>query len=269
MSVLEQRLVDRDRAGAGLVDPQSVFDAIVQRNSGAAPSNRGNLGRKSVLDFVKANAASLEPKLAHSDRARFDQFLTSVRDLEAPRVAAFAACEPVARPTLSASVDNVPANYDRDTHANIMIDLIVMAVSCNVVPVISFMLDDARSYFVYDFLQTRHFTADGSAPTMGAPPGGLIGEANAGDGNDAWTTIQWWFASKASQLCQKLAALPDGIDGKSVLDNSVVWFGSGQQGEEVAVNLPLLYVGGGGGALRTDQALSFAPKSQRLSGNVP
>jgi len=247
-----------------LVDPQAVFDAMVQRNGGAAPSDHGNPGRKSVLDFVKANAASLEPKLGRSDRARMDQFLTSVRDLET-RVAAFATCEPVARPTLSASAGNVPPGYDRNTHADVMIDLIVMAVSCNTVPVISFMLDDARSYFVYDFLQTRHFTAAGSAPTMGAPPGGLIGEANAGDGNDGWTTIQWWFASKASSLCQKLAALPDGLDGNSVLDNSVVWFGSGQQGENVRLNLPLLYVGGGGGTLRTDQALSFAPESQRLS----
>jgi hypothetical protein len=236
----------------------------VQRTGGAASSDHGNLGRKSVLDFVMSNAASLEPKLGRSDRARMDQFLTSVRDLET-RVDASATCRPVARPTLSASVGNVPPGYDRDAHANVMIDLIVMAVSCNVVPVMSFMLDDARSDFVYSFLQTRHFTATGSAPTMGAPPGGLTGEANSGNGNDGWSTIQWWFASKASALCQKLAALPDGMDGKSVLDNSVVWFGSGQQGEEVAVNLPLLYVGGGGGALRTDQALSFAPKSQQLS----
>jgi hypothetical protein len=247
-----------------LVDPQSVFDAIVQRNSGVAPSDNGNRGRRSVLDFVKANAASLEPKLGHTDRARMDEFLTSVRDLET-RVAVFATCETVPRPTLSASVGNVPPDYNRDTHANVMIDLMVMALSCNVVPVISFMLDDARSYFAYDFLQTRHFTAAGSTPTTMPLPGGLIGLANAGDGNDYWTTVQWWFASKASQLCQKLAALPDGIDGKSVLDNTVVWFGSGQQGEDVAVNLPVLYVGGGGGALRTDQSLRFSPTSQRLS----
>jgi hypothetical protein len=140
-----------------------------------------------------------------------------------------------------------------------------MAVSCNVVPVMSFMLDDARSYYPYDFVPLRHFTATGSVPTMGVTHGSLIGLANAGDGNDGWTTAQWWFASKAASLCQKLAAIPDGIDGQSVLDNTLVWFGSGQQGEDYAINLPLLYVGGAGGALRTDQALRFAPKSQRLS----
>jgi hypothetical protein len=239
-----------------LVDPQAVFDLLVARGAGPLPA-----ARTSVLDFVIGNAKSLESRLGQGDRARMDQFLTSVRDLET-RVSA-ASCRPAARPTFSASTANVPTDYNRDTHANVMIDLIVMALSCDVARVVSFMLDDARSDFVYNFLPLRHFTAAGSTPSTGTAAG-LIGLANAGGGNDGWSTIQWWFASKTSLLCQKLAAIPDGADGKSLLDNSVVWFGSGQQGESVAVNLPLLYVGGGGGVLRTNQALRFAP-SQRLS----
>jgi hypothetical protein len=239
-----------------LVDPQAVFDLLVSRGAGPAPA-----ARTSVLDFVIGNAKSLESRLGKGDRARVDQFLTSVRDLET-RVSA-AACRPVARPTFSASTTSVPADYNRDTHANVMIDLIVMALTCDVARVVSFMLDDARSDFVYSFLPLRHFTAAGSTTTTGVGAS-LIGLANAGGGNDGWSTIQWWFASKASLLCQKLAAIPDGADGKSLLDNSVVWFGSGQQGETIPTNLPLLYVGGGGGALRVNQALRFSP-SQRLS----
>jgi hypothetical protein len=239
-----------------LVDPQAVFDVLVSR--GATPQAPA---RTSVLDFVIGNAKSLETRLGKGDRARMDQFLTSVRDLET-RVAS-ASCQAVARPTFSASATSVPADYNRDTHANVMIDLIVMALSCDVARVVSFMLDDARSDFVYSFLPMRHFTAAGSTPATGTAAS-LIGLANAGGGNDGWSTIQWWFASKASLLCQKLAAIPDGMDGRSMLDNSVVWFGSGQQGETVPSNLPLLSVGGGGGVLRTNQALRFSP-SQRLS----
>jgi uncharacterized protein DUF1552 len=248
-----------------LVDPQAVFDAIVGLEASAMPSGASGSavpGRKSVLDFVVSNATSLEGRLGRSDRARMDEFLTSVRDLET-RVAA-PTCRPVARPTLSASVGKVPPDYNRDDHANVMVDLMVMALSCDAARVISFMLDDARSDFPYDFLPLRHFTATGSTPAMGNVNISPLVAANAGDGNDMWSTITWWCASKASLLCQKLAAIPDGVDGQSLLDNSVIWFGSGQQGEDYEIKLPLLYVGGGGGALRTNQALSFAP-SQRLS----
>jgi hypothetical protein len=240
------------------VDPQAVFDAIAQRQTGPGSS------RKSVLDFVIGNAQSLEPRLGRVDRARVDQFLTSVRDLEMRVAALSPTCRPTARPTFSASVGAVPPDYNRDTHANVMIDLIVMALSCDAARVVSFMLDDARSSFIYSFLTMRHFTAAGSTATTQPLQSGPIGYANAGDGNDGWSTLAWWFASKASLLCQKLAAIPDGTDGRTVLDNSVVWLGSGQQGEGGASNLPLLYAGGGGGALRVNQALRFAP-SQRLS----
>ncbi len=243
-----------------VVDPQALFDAIV----GLEPNVTAGAGptRKSVLDFVVSNATSLEGRLGRSDRARLDQFLTSVRDLET-RVAAPTACRPVARPTLSASVGDVPPGYNRDDHANVMVDLMVMALSCDAARVVSFMLDDARADFVYDFLQERHFTDAGSTPATGAVGAAPINAANAGDGNDLWSTITWWYASKASALCQKLAAIPDG-PGASLLDNSVVWFGSGQQGESGSTKLPLLYVGGGGGVLKTNAALAFTP-SQRLS----
>ncbi|HEX3697888.1 MAG TPA: DUF1552 domain-containing protein [Polyangia bacterium] len=246
-----------------LVDPQSVFDKIVSSGPPLAPAASAATKRKSVLDFVVGNVTSLEGRLGRTDRTRMDQFLTSVRDLET-RVAALALppdCRAIPRPTLSASVGNVPASYNRDDHANVMIDLTVMALSCDAAGVVSFMLDDARSDFPYNFLQRRHFTDAGSTPgTTAVTFSPLIASANndGGDGTDQWATIHWWYASKVSQLCQKLAAVPDG-GGASLLDNSIVWFGSGQQGEGFATNLPLLYVGSGGGILRTDRAFAFSP----------
>jgi hypothetical protein len=258
------RSISFDESGASLgklVDPQAVFDLIVSGGQ-PNPAPPDAAARESVLDFVIGNATSLAPRLGASDRALMDQYLTSVRDLET-RVAAVAACQPIPRPTLSANVNAVPPDYNRDVHADVMIDLIVMALSCDKARVVSFMLDDARSDFVYDFLPLRHFTAAGSTPATGNVGVSPLVAANGDGGNDQWMTIDWWYASKASTLCQKLGAIPDG-PGVSLLDNSIVWFGSGQQGENVATNLPVLYVGGGGGVLRTNSALRFAP-SQSLS----
>ena len=249
-----------------IVNPQSVFDTIVGTGAPPGDTTPARLAaRKSVLDYVLGNATSVEQRLGHSDRAQLDQFLTTVRDLE-QRIAALppasAQCVSVSRPTLAVEDMNVPMGYSRDDHANVMIDLMIMALSCDVTRVISFMLDDARSDFVYDFLTMRHFTTAGSTPSTGTC-GSLIGLENAGDSNDGWSTVDFWFVSKLAALCGKLAAIPDG-GGASLLDNSVVWFGSGQQGEGGATNVPVLYVGGGGGALKVNQSLSFAP-SQRLS----
>jgi hypothetical protein len=247
-----------------VVDPQAMFDQIVAGKPTVDPAVAARDGaRKSVLDFVRGNTASVQLRLGRSDRARMDQFLTSVRDLETRVAALSPSCPNEARPTLSATVGKVPPGYDRDAHANIMIDLIVMALGCDAARVVSFMLDDARSDFIYDFLKVRHFTADGSTPGTTALTGTPVGYANAGNDDDGWATIDWWYVSKLATLCQKMAALPD-ANGATLLDNSVVWFGSGGQGENGTMNLPLLYVGGGGGVLRTNAALDFGP-SQRLS----
>jgi hypothetical protein len=256
-----------------VISPQSLFDQIVaglpmMPAPTPTPNPRAE-ARKSVLDFVIGNAQSLEPKLSHSDRARMDQFLTTVRDLEvrvamAPTPAMPASCTVGVRPTQVFRVNDVPADYDRDVHANLMVDLLVMALSCDAAHVASFMLDDARSDFVYSFLPQRHFTPAGSTATTSMVSGSPIGLENAGSANDGWATLNWWYVSKLARLCQQMAALPD-ADGGTLLDNSVVWFGSGQQGENGAGNLPVLYVGKGGGALKTNLSLDFASASQRLS----
>jgi hypothetical protein len=125
------------------------------------------------------------------------------------------------------------------------------------------MLDDARSEYVYDFLNERKFTPVSSTPGT-ARVGGLHGLSVAGDLSDGWATIDWWFASKVAALCQKMDAIPDG-GGRTLLDNSVVWFGSGQRNDRTADNaqrLPVLYVGSGGGTLRTDAHLDLGPQAR-------
>jgi hypothetical protein len=247
------------------ISPQAVFDQIVAAGLPTPPPPAPrDVARKSVLDFVIGHANALRPKLGAGDRARVDQFLTSVRDLET-RIGMMPSppmCQPLARPSLAVSTMSVPADYDRDAHANLMIDLIVMALSCDVARVVSFMLDDARSSFPYTFLPRRHFTDTGSTLTGANLTASPLGAANNPNYDD-WGSIAWWYVSKASALAGKLAAIADG-DGRSLLDNSVVWLGSGQQGEDETSNLPAVSIGAGGGVLRTNRALSFAP-SQRLS----
>jgi hypothetical protein len=206
-----------------LVDPLEVFNQIVGATGPAQPSGtpdpeteRRIALDKSVLDAVLENAARTRNRLGVSDQKRMDEFLESVRSVE-KRVTGVSnamggrACTPIARPTLSA-VPNSPQRstdtYNKGDHADVMNDLIVMAFQCDVTRVISYMLEDERSEYVYDHVPKRKFSAQGSEPGTGVC-GNYHGAQHAGDLNDDFSTISWWNASKAAALCERLDAIED------------------------------------------------------------
>jgi hypothetical protein len=244
-----------------LVDPQQVFDKLF--NSTTPPRIDTSAADKSILDQVLGQAQALQPKLSTSDRARVDEFLTSVRAVEQniATLATSQACAPGMRPAESYSVAMVPPDYNRNTHADIMIDLVTLALQCDLTRVVTFAMDDARSDFIYSFLTLRDFTPTGSTPSPTAMPiQGLHGLSAAGDSNSGWATINYWFVQKLVRLCQKLQAIQDGTAG-SILDQSVVWFGTEMHGgNHDGLDLPLLYVGSGGGRLVVDQHIDFTSR---------
>jgi hypothetical protein len=113
-----------------LVNPQKVFDKTFGVMGPTPPPDVRALN-KSILDQVLSQASSLQPALSRSDGARLDEFLTSVREVEANIVAQAlpAACWQPTTPTETYEVGNVPADYNRNTHADIMIDLVALASS--------------------------------------------------------------------------------------------------------------------------------------------
>jgi hypothetical protein len=263
-----------------MVNPQAVFDRLTAGGpiGGAMPvDDRAAIRRRalkqSLLDYVLEDTARLQIKLGRSDQRKLDQYLSSVRSLElrvadASMQVPGASCMPLDRPGEPYSVANVPDGYNRGAHAELMIDLVVMALQCDITRVVSFMLDDARSDFVYDFLQQRTFTDTDSAPSNGTV-GGYHGLQHAGDRNDGFATIGWWNAQKAAELAGKLAAIEEG-DAGNMLDNTVIAFASGMNGgNHDAGALPLALIGGGGKTgtgtvLKRDQHLVF-PDEQRLA----
>lgn len=250
------------------INPQAVFDRLVA--SGRTPSGapdpsaqreaeRRRALRLSALDFVLESARSLGPRIGREDKPRLEQFLNSVRELE-QRIESFTAatggssCEIGARP-MQAYALNASNGYHRGTHASIMNDLIVMALRCDVTRVITHMLDDARSDFVYDHLTQRKFSASGSSEGSGKVAG-YHGLQHAGDSNDGFATINRWLTEQVASLCLKLDAIDEG-DG-SLLDHTVVLYGGSMRGSDHKGNALPFVVLGGKGWLRADQHLKFA-----------
>jgi hypothetical protein len=246
-----------------LVDPQQVFDKMFNVTTPPRPDT--SAADKSILDQVLGQATALQPALSRSDRVRVDEFLTSVRAVEQniTMQAMTMACTPGMRPAESYSVGMVPPDYNRNTHADIMIDLVTLALQCDLTRVVTFMLDDARSDFVYSFLTQRTFSPTGSVAGT-APVGNLHGLSAAGNSNSGWATINFWFVEKLARLCGKLQAIQDGAGG-TLLDQSVVWFGSEMHGgNHDGLDLPVLYVGSGGGRLVVDQHVDLASRERQM-----
>jgi len=258
------------------VSPQHVFDTLTGGGSvTATPGSTGvdpnaeqrRLLNKSALDYVLQSSTDLRARLSTSDRSKLDQFMTSVRTLE-QRVSdptmpvTVSGCMPQARPTQIFGVGMTPAGYDRGMHATLMIDLAAMAIQCDLTRVISFMLDDARSDFVYSFTTQRNFTATGSTPgTM--PLGSYHGLQHTSQTNSGFATCGWTMVNWTNDLVTKIAAISDGADG-TALDNTVITLMSGMHGgNHDSQNLPIALIGSGGKILKTGQFINF-PTVQNL-----
>jgi hypothetical protein len=248
-----------------VISPQAVFDLIVNAG-GLAAGTRDPLAsarrakNKSVLDYVLGHATSVRAQVGRSDQPRLDAFLDGVRALETrvDATAATHACVVGQRPTQAIGLDMVPADYDRNAHADLMIDLVVMALQCDVTRVVSFMFDDARSDFSYAFVPPRKFTADGSTPDPTAPPlGSLYGLNATGPTSSGFATANRWFIEKLARFCTLLRTSSTG-DG-NMLDDATVWMGSEMHGpNHDGLDLPIVVVGKGGQHLRTNQFIDFA-----------
>jgi uncharacterized protein DUF1552 len=257
-----------------IISPQSVFDALVagglpQTGNASTPmaadvvAMRRAALKKSALDYIGESTTSLQMRLSKPDVARLDQFLTSIRDLET-RIAAARlttqdgrSCSPLPRPTQTAMVDQpYPPGFDRGMHATLMIDLVVMAFQCDLTRVVSFMLDDARSDFVYDFLTARKFSMTGSTPGTGSVAG-YYGLTYAGDMNDGFATVTWWNMVQLNDMITKISAINEGAG--TAFDNTIIYAGSGLHGgNHDALNVPVVIAGTGGGVFKTGQALNLA-----------
>jgi hypothetical protein len=254
------------------VDPIKVFDAIVAASGGSPGGGdmpdpereKLRLLNKSILDAVQENASRTKTLLGKNDQQRMEQFLTSVRETEKAATVvsqgmqqAGTMCNTIDAPTLKASygMANAGGGYNKGAHADVMNELIVMAMTCDATRIISYMLEDERSEFVYDHVPKRAFTANGSGTGTGNC-GNYHGSQHGGDTNNDFATINWWQSSKVADLCTKMNAITEG-EG-TLLDNSIVLYASCMHGgNHHADDLPVALIGGGGGVFKTDQHVLF------------
>jgi hypothetical protein len=222
------------------IDPQAAFDRLfssvdVTRLRAGAASYRRRL--QSILDRVRDDAAQLSRRLGPGDRRRVDEYLTGVRELEV-RIQSFQAkptCVPPAAP-------GRPAALPDRTRA--MLDLIVTAFQCDLTRVATFMLEHAQANTIHKFLGNT-----GAHHYMSHHGGGSSGPGDP-DKMAQLQKIETWEIAQLAHLLQRLKAIAE-PDGRTLLDNSIVYFSTDVTDGDTHsyLDLPVIVGGRGGGAI--------------------
>ena len=222
------------------VYPSLAFDNLFE--------NRGSLRNMSILDRVKEDAASLGREISSNDKAKLEEYMASVREVE-KRVEGMRKSKDTAQDLAKQrnkpvfSMDR-PANglpEDLREHARLMCDIIAIAFQTDKTRVASLLLCRDLSALYYPFLEVRegHHAASHN---------------NTSDG---YERISRFHLSQLAYLAAKLDAMPEG-DG-TVLDNSLLmWVNNMMIGRKHDnTRLPLVLAGGLGGTLQTGRTLDY------------
>jgi hypothetical protein len=223
--------------------PRIVFERLF--GEGGSPEERRAAleSRASLLDSFGADIARLKSVLAHSDRARIDQYLDSIREVERQIQRAESAVMTNPDPDLDRPM-GVPAAFG--DHASLMFDLQALALQGDITRVITFQLTRELNNRTY--------------PEIGVPD---PHHPTSHHGNDPEklakiAKINTYHVSLFARFLEKLKATPDG-DG-SLLDNTIYLYGSGIGNPSLHdhENLPILVAGGAAAGLRGGHHIRYA-----------
>ncbi len=233
-------------------DPRSVFRRLFGTLDTVDPmvAYRG-----SVLDAVLADASSLSSSLGATDRARLEQHLTAVRELELRVRATGPTCTPPMDP--SALITDAMVSTEHGPGQNLtllndtMSQLLAMALACDLTRVASYMYTGPAAFTRYWEVEGAPLTLIDGMPNPWGMPEAVHGLAH--DGSVSLPGMELCLGESMRHFARTLEILrttPDGdgnlLDNLAVLGTSCTAYGPMHTHDEY----PLVVAGLAGGALR-------------------
>lgn len=219
--------------------PSFAFDRLFSKNS----MQQDTL---SVLDTVKDDTKALNKTLGREDQQRMDEFFTSLRSLE-KRIHNQSKAQPFDRSKLKRPQAGIPESAPE--HMEMMLDLIILAFQMKRTNIATFMFGNSVSGRDMNFIKG----VDGGHHQISHHQG------NASK-LEMYKQINIFFTEMYSSMLQKMDRIKEG--DKTLLDNSLVMFGSGMRdgNSHQDHNLPIL-LGGLGGGTKANQHLFFEKRT--------
>ena len=222
------------------LNPRVLFERMFGGDGATAEQRAARLrDNLSILDGVTASVKDLSKGMDSKDKARVNDYLENVREIERR----IAKAEKQNSESTSYGAPEAPVGIPDSfaDHATLLFDLWAIAFQGNITKVVSFML--ARE------LSTRTY------PQIGVPDGHHPVSHHQNDPlrMEMQAKINTYHMEMFVAFLNKLKNTPDG-DG-NMLDNSMILYGSGMSNSNVHAHdqLPILIAGGAAGKLKGDR----------------
>ncbi len=215
--------------------PRRIFNRLFRSEGASLKSEHDNLQRRiKLVDAVVESARTLDRQLGKSDRERMDQYLTSLNEVESRLIASERWIDiPLKKQdyshlNLDATSEGEPAEYYRN-----MFDLISLAFDADITRSVAFMLNREDGMGISDTFPLKL----GLSKTHHN-----LSHAEDKEGQLQFAKYDLFLSSQIAHFLESLNRYQD--RNGSVLDNTIVLFGSGASTTHNPRNLPTLLAGG-------------------------
>ena len=216
-------------------NPRRIFDRLFRGDRSSIESQREKLQRRiKLVDAVAGSARSLDRQLGKSDRERMDQYLTSLNEVEARLVASERwidiplKTQDYSHLNLDATSEGEPAEFYRN-----MFDLIALAFDADITRSVTFMLNREDGMGISDTFPIKM----GLGKTHHN-----LSHATDKEGQLNFAKYDLFLSHQIAHFLERMNSYKDRQG--TVLDNTIVMYGSGASTTHYNLNLPTLIAGG-------------------------
>jgi hypothetical protein len=221
------------------INPRKVFERMFGQGDSEAARLARRQEDRSILDAVQTQAKGLQRNLGTHDRSTLDNYLEGVREIERRLTRAESQVAANADIVIPEAPSGVPFEYT--DHVRLMFDLLALGFSADITRVFTFMMGrevSNRTYTQVGVTEGHHAVSH---------------HQNKAEKLEMLARIQAFHIGLFGEFLAKLDGIPDG-DG-SLLDNSMLLYGSNMSNSNAHDHYPLpnILVGGGRGRLKGGQ----------------
>lgn len=218
-------------------NPRLVFERLFgtgKPGERAENTRRRQLEQRSILDYVMGDARTMQRRLGKRDQDKLDQYLTGVREVET-RIQKSEQFGAIKDPGMD-TPPGIPTSQLE--YVTLMYEMLALAFQTDSTRVATLLLGhdgDNRSFSEIGIAEGHH---------------DLTHHQNRAEQIKKVAEIDRWYAVQFAKFLKRMQDTKD-VDGKSLLHNSMIVYGSGNSdgNRHSHENLPFVLAGAGGGLL--------------------